>query len=129
MHCCIYGLLKGDRMGPWIHKNPNPERCYQEVGDYSLNWPRYHQCYRKWKVEVDGNRWCKQHSPEVVATRQEASSAKATKEWDSRMFKIYAGSACGGVPKEMLKPGIVRKLINYVYEMDNEALIKELEGG
>jgi len=120
-------------MEPWIHKGQlAPERCHQEVGDYSLNWPHYHQCYRKWKVEVGGNRFCTQHDPVKVEEKRKARWYKYNAESNTRVAKLkrqaITKAACTDVPNELLPPGIVRKLINYVYEMDNQALMKEIEG-
>ena len=109
-------------------KNPNPDNCMIEICDYSTGWPHYHQCVRKWKVEQKGVYYCTQHSPKKVAARLKEADAKYNRELDIRKFNWAAQAACKDVPIELLKSGIVHKLIIYAYEMGNQSLIEELEG-
>jgi len=104
------------------------DRCVETVTDYSLNWPRVHQCERRWKVEVNGKHYCTQHSPERVAQRRAITEAHWNKDWEDRKRGWVSKAACAGVPVENLPGGIVKKLIAFAYEMDNEELIKEIEG-
>lgn len=111
-----------------LTKNPIPDRCTQEVIYYTGSWPHWKQCSRKWVVEEDGIKWCKQHSPTKVKERRVASQAHYEASMAPLRRQWQLAKACDGVPTENLPPGIVKKLISYVYEMDNEALIKEIEG-
>jgi hypothetical protein len=53
--------------------NPRDEkRCWEQVHD-SGRGGLFYQCPRAWKVERDGERFCKQHDPVVVKARREAS--------------------------------------------------------
>jgi hypothetical protein len=47
-------------------------RCCATVRERGSSWPRFSQCQRKWTVEQDGKRWCKQHSPDAKAARHGA---------------------------------------------------------
>ena len=91
------------------------------------------RCERKWKVEDDGKKYCTQHSPVKVKERRDAWEVKYLVETKARKIK-YALEygrlrACKDVPVEYLKDGILRKLIDFAYEMNNEELIAELERG
>ena len=85
------------------------------------------RCERRWKVEEGGKKYCIQHSPAKVKERQEASNAKDNKYWSDFHRRIVERQVCIGIPTEYLKLGILRKLIDFAYEMDNAALIDELE--
>lgn len=53
-------------------------RCQEVVQAYWTNWPSFHQCERR--AKVDG-RWCKQHDPEAVKARE----AERTAKWNADM--------------------------------------------
>ena len=43
----------------WIVDKPREGRCHHEVT--SDSW-HFYQCSRKWTVELDGHKFCKQHA-------------------------------------------------------------------
>ena len=114
-------------MRPLLAKNPDSTRCFVDVPWREIRGPNWSQCQRKWKVEVEGIRYCTQHDPKNVKAREDASRAKYDKEWDKQRLGWRSRAACADVPSPMLKPGIVRKLIDFAYEMDNQELVAELE--
>ena len=101
--------------------------CDEQVLGWNKRWPTYQQCSRKWKVEENDKRYCTQHSSSKVNERKELAEAKYQE--DSKYFhrRSQERFACTDVPTNYLKPGILRKLIDFVYEMDNAELIDELE--
>lgn len=90
-----------------------------------------HQCQRKWKIEEAGKKYCIQHSPAKVKERRVTWNIKYDVESKARKIKYALEygriKACKDVPVEYLKDGILRKLIDFAYEMNNEELIAELE--
>jgi len=44
----------------WIVEKPKPERCHYKVS--SFTGFNFYQCSRKWTVELDGHKFCKQHA-------------------------------------------------------------------
>ena len=54
---------------------PLEERCEERVRD-SGRWPSYHSCERRWKLEEEGKRWCKQHAPSTLKAKGEANNAR-----------------------------------------------------
>lgn len=41
-----------------------------------------YQCTRKWKVERNGHRYCRQHDPAAIKARDEARHNKWRKQWN-----------------------------------------------
>ena len=56
------------------------ERCGKMVWD---NY-RPHQCARKWKVEEDGGKWCKQHAPSAAQARADENDRKYREKMDHK---------------------------------------------
>lgn len=56
-----------------MHTPTKEERCSKDVFDLSIY--SSHQCYRRWTVEEDGSKWCKQHAPSSQKARDKASGA------------------------------------------------------
>lgn len=76
--------------GTFRHVPPDTTRCCELVSD-SNGW-RYHQCSRKRGYGPE-KAYCKQHDPEAVKARREASDAKYNAqinklryEWHGRKF-------------------------------------------
>jgi len=61
----------------------NPDRCAEAVHDTGRG-VGFHQCSRKWKVkDAEGNRWCAQHDPAIVAEKRDAQE-KARQDKNQR---------------------------------------------
>jgi hypothetical protein len=76
-----YGVWAGDRVG----HAPDFTRCCTNLHD------RYHpggyQCTRKRGYGPD-EAYCKQHDPEAVARRAEASKNRYDKQWNQRRLEL-----------------------------------------
>lgn len=58
--------------------------CCGRVFDRNLpTFHRYRQCVREATVERDGKHYCKQHDPELVRARRDASYAKFTEKYEA----------------------------------------------
>lgn len=110
----------------WLECNPAQNRCFVRVQENG-RWPTWYQCQRTWKVEIEGLRYCTQHNPVKVKERQDANKAKYNAEFEARRKSckrlVAEKLACIDVPLEMLNSGVLRRLIDYVFEMDAEHLI------
>lgn len=58
--------------------------CSETVWKRDGNWGRNVPCARKGVVERDGKHYCRQHDPEAIKARREATSAKWNAEWDAK---------------------------------------------
>ena len=114
------------------HRPPDLAHCVYQVAETWTNAPMSHQCARRWKVERDGKGYCKQHDPEAFTARRIASFAKWDAEMEVKQSQWNRKSAekitCEGVPTGYLHQGLMRKLIDFAYERDNEELIACIEG-
>lgn len=77
------------------------ERCSKEVSD-NTGW-HWSQCLRRWTVQEDGKRWCKQHAPSSVKTRQEASAARYQAELDRKMAPLHERDRLQAINKQLLE--------------------------
>ena len=114
------------------NKKDDPTRCIVGVYQTWTNSPISYQCRRKWTVQREDKYYCKQHDPVQVKKRRDVTAAKWKVQHDKDLIagcrRFLVVRACDDVPNELLKSGILRKLIDFVYKMNNEALISELEG-
>ena len=103
-------------------------RCFVRVTGRD-GWLQSYQCFRKWTVEQDGIRYCTQHSPAKVEERRQQSQ----KEWEKQRGQWHRKDmekvTCVGVPTENMSHGLLRKLIDFAYEMGNQELIDIIEAG
>jgi hypothetical protein len=89
-----YGAWAGFTNG---HK-PDFARCCVEVTDYSTRWPRYHQCSKKRGHGPDGA-YCKQHDPEAVKARRDASTARSNEKMNKERYGWYGRKFFGALQK------------------------------
>lgn len=66
---------------------PDFSRCCEEVWSRE-RWSRHYQCTRPRGHGPDGA-YCKQHDPEVVKARNDASNARGKEAWRKRMIEAY----------------------------------------
>ncbi len=120
-----------------MRRPDNPKRCSYQVAETWTNAPMFHQCPRKWTVEREVRgvvaRFCAQHDPVKFEERRATSFTKFEAEQAVRMERWQRDAsmrgACEGVPDQFLKRGILRKLVDFAYEMDNGELTALLEEG
>lgn len=71
-----------------LPKRPDYKLCCEQVTSYETRWPRLHQCQRKRGFGPE-QAYCKQHDPEVVKARQEASNKRYQEKWNERRYELY----------------------------------------
>lgn len=79
-----YGAWAGNPQG----RAPDLTRCCEEVTTYVGRFPQHHQCGRKRGYGPD-KAYCKQHDPEAVKARREASEAKYNAEFNKRRYQWH----------------------------------------
>lgn len=70
---------------------PDYSRCCESVRQADSRWPRYHQCVRKRGHGPDGA-YCKQHDPEAVKARDEASRKRSDEQYQNRRYEWHGRS-------------------------------------
>lgn len=78
-----YGAWAGFPEG---HK-PDYSLCCEEIST-NERWSKQYQCGRKRGHGPDGA-YCKQHDPEAVKARREATDAKQREKWNVKRYEIH----------------------------------------
>lgn len=78
-----YGAWAGDPVG----RAPDYTRCCTAVASRE-RWSKYFQCSKPRGHGPDGA-YCKQHDPEAVKARKEASEAKWKNKWNSERYRWH----------------------------------------
>ena len=78
----------------------DPKRCQEHVPD-STGWG-FPQCSRRWTVEEDGGKWCKQHSPSAVKARQKKAEETWNQNHAERMWPYREVERLGIITTQLL---------------------------
>lgn len=74
------------------------DRCKERVREGGLHWTRWHQCSRK--AKQDG--YCKQHHPDAVKARLDASNETARAEWAASIARDRLNRAAPDLLAELI---------------------------
>lgn len=66
---------------------PDYAQCCEEVWSRE-RWSKHYQCSKPRGYGPD-KAYCKQHDPQIVKARQEASAARSEQKWQQRLLEIY----------------------------------------
>lgn len=78
-----YGVWAGNREG----HPPDYTRCCATVSSHE-RWSRCYQCKKPRGHGPDGA-YCKQHDPDAVKARRDASEARWNESWKKRRYEIH----------------------------------------
>lgn len=94
------------------------ERCCERIWLNQGFASRYSNCSRRGVVVSGRKLYCKQHDPKAVEARTNQRGERWSAEQQMIIRERAALSACEGISTDSLTPGLVRRLLTIIAELD-----------